>query len=297
MSTNPLSVAALPVTRATPAAARLSTHLRRAAIYACAILSLIVLLYPIAWMVSTALKPRAEVFAYPPVWLPEKLTFEAYRAAFTGAMPRFLLNSLIIAAGTALLSTFAGALAAYAISRRNSPATRFAMGYLLASLAFPAPLLMISIYIVVAQLNLIDTYLILILVNTVFTLPVCTWLLKAFFDQLPIEVEESAFIDGATPFQTAWRIVFPMARPGMAAASIYAFVTTWNEFVIGLTFTTSTQMRPLPAGISLIFLQELQYQWPEMMAVATVATLPILGLFLLFQRNFIEGVTAGAVKL
>ena len=161
---------------------------------------------------------------------------------------------------------------------------------------FPAPLLLISTYIVSAQLDLIDTYAIVILVNCVFTLPVCIWTLKSFFDGLPIEVEEAAMIDGAGPLRTLLRIVGPMARPGMAAAAIYAFVTAWNDLTIGLTLTTSTDMRPLPAGISVTYLQEFQYQWPEMMAVATVATLPILALFVAFQHNFIEGVTAGAVK-
>ncbi len=103
-------------------------------------------------------------------------------------------------------------------------------------------------------------------------------------------------MDGAGPLRSFLRIVVPMARPGLTAAGIYAFVTAWNDLTIGLTLTTSTDMRPLPAGISVTFLQEFQYQWPEMMAVATVATLPILALFVAFQRNFIEGVTAGALK-
>ena len=136
--------------------------------------------------------------------------------------------------------------------------------------------LLISTYIVSAQLDLIDTYTLVILVNCVFTLPVCIWTLKSFFDALPIEVEEAAMIDGAGPLRTLLRIVAPMSRPGLAAAAIYAFVSAWNDLTIGLTLTTSTDMRPLPAGISVTYLQEFQYQWPEMMAVASVATLPLL---------------------
>ncbi len=254
------------------------------------------LLFPIAWMLSTAIKPHSQVFTYPPVWLPRDFTLAAFGSAFRGDMARFLLNSLIIAACTAILSTAAGALAAYPMSRHRSIATRIALFYLLASIAFPAPLLLISTYIVSAQLDLIDTYAIVVLVNCVFTLPVCVWMLKSFFDGLPIEVEEAAMIDGAGALRTFLRIVAPMSRPGLTAAAIYAFVSAWNDLTIGLTLTTSTAMRPLPAGISVTYLQEFQYQWPEMMAVATVATLPILALFVAFQRNFIEGVTAGAVK-
>jgi multiple sugar transport system permease protein len=256
----------------------------------------VALLFPIAWMLSTAIKPHSEVFAYPPVWLPDRFTLEAFASSLRGDMLRFLLNSLLVAVCTAVLSTVTGALAAYPISRRRSPATRGALGYLIASIAFPAPLLLISTYIVSAQLDLIDTYALVVLVNTVFTLPVCIWTLKSFFDSLPIEIEEAAMMDGAGSLRTLLRIVAPMARPGLAAAGIYAFVTAWNDLTIGLTLTTSTDMRPLPAGISVTYLQEFQYQWPEMMAVATVATLPILALFVAFQRNFIEGVTAGALK-
>ena len=263
---------------------------------ACAVVVAVGLLFPIAWMLSTAIKPHSAVFTYPPVWIPDHVTFAAFAASLRGDMLQFLLNSLLIAACTAVLSTFAGALAAYPMSRRRSAATRIALFYLLASIAFPAPLLLISTYVAAAQLNLIDTYALVVLVNCVFTLPVCVWTLKSFFDTLPIEVEEAAMIDGAGPLRTFLRIVAPMSRPGLTAAAIYAFVTAWNDLTIGLTLTTSTGMRPLPAGISVTFLQEFQYQWPEMMAVATVATLPILFLFVAFQRNFIEGVTAGAVK-
>ena len=128
------------------------------------------------------------------------------------------------------------------------------------------------------------------------TLPIVIWLMKGFIDDLPIEVEESAYIDGASIIQIIYKIVFPMTKPGVIASGIYVFVTSWNEFIFGLSFTTSTDMRPLPAGISLVFLQEFQYQWPEMMAVATIATIPILLIFLFLQRYFVQGVTAGAVK-
>jgi hypothetical protein len=154
------------------------------------------------------------------------------------------------------------------VSRRGSAAGRAILLILLASLAFPLPLLLISIYQLFVAARLLDTYLAVILGHTILVLPVAVWLLKGFFDSLPIEVEECATVDGASTLQTIRYIVLPMARPGLTAAAIYCFVTSWNEFIIGLTFTSSTAMRPLPTGITLLFLQELQYQWPEMMAVA-----------------------------
>jgi ABC-type glycerol-3-phosphate transport system permease component len=122
------------------------------------------------------------------------------------------------------------------------------------------------------------------------------WTLKSFFDSLPIVIEEAAVMDGVGPLRSFLRIIMPMARPGLTAAGINAFVTAWNDPTIDLTLTKSIDIRPLPAGISMTYLQELQYRWPEIMAVASVATLPILALFIAFQRNIIEGVTAGALK-
>jgi ABC-type glycerol-3-phosphate transport system permease component len=144
--------------------------------------------------------------------------------------------------------------------------------------------------------ELLDTYAAVVIGHMLLTLPIVVWLSKGFIDDLPAEVELSAYVDGAGPLRIFFDMVLPMMRPGLVAAALYVFVTSWNEFVFGLSFTSSTEMRPLPAGISLLFLQEFQYQWPEMMAVATIATLPILLLFLAFQNQFVEGVTAGAVK-
>jgi multiple sugar transport system permease protein len=279
-----------------PPLQQLRRHATRTAIYLLVAANIVMLLFPIAWMASTALKRQSEVFLIPPVWIPAHPTLAAFASLLSGHILTFFENSLIVASGSALLSTVAGALTAYGLARIRLRGVGAVLVLLLAAMAFPVPLIMISMYTLFGSLGLLDTYVALILANAVIALPVVVWLLKGFFDSLPVEVEEAAFIDGAGVLQTLLRVVFPMSRPGLAAAAIFVFVTSWNEFAFGLTFTSSTDMRPLPAGISLLFLQEFQYQWPEMMAVATVTTLPILVLFLLFQRNFVEGVTTGAVK-
>jgi multiple sugar transport system permease protein len=268
----------------------------RLALYLSLTCAVAIMLLPIAWMLSTAFKSSSEVFQIPPTWIPRHISFESFRLALTPIILRFFLNSVIVAAGTTLLSLLAGSLAAYALSRFHFPGGQTILLFFLASMAFPLPLLMISMYVMFASLNLLNSYWALILGHTVLTLPLVVWLLKSFFDSLPRDVEAAAYVDGAGPFYTLFRIVMPMARPGLAAAGVFVAVTSWNEFVIGLTFTTSTNLRPLPAGISMVFLQEFQYRWPEMMAVATLATIPIFVLFLFFQRSFVQGVTAGAVK-
>lgn len=268
----------------------------RAVSYAIIAVSLLLLLLPVFWMVLTAFKTTDEVFRVPPTIWPSKVNWEPLSYAASGMLPRFFLNSIIIAGCTAVITTIVGSLAGYGISRARHWSTNALLVFFLASMAFPLPLLMISIYYLLSVLRLLDTYLAVIVGHMLLTLPLVVWLTKGFIDDLPVEVEQSAYIDGAGPLRILFDMVLPMMRPGMTAAALYVFVTSWNEFIFGLSFTSSTEMRPLPAGISLLFLQEFQYQWPEMMAVATVATVPILLLFLAFQNQFVEGVTAGAVK-
>ena len=291
-----------PAPRPTPRRVRRvhRVHLRkllgRLLLYLLVTAAVLVLLIPIAWMISTAFKGSSEVFAVPPTWLPKNPTLEGFREAFRGPLMRFFFNSILVAAGTTALATSTGALTAYVLSRIPFPGSRGVLLFFLAAMAFPLPLLMISMYKMFSSMGLLNSYPALILSHTVITLPICVWLLKSFFDALPVDMEEAAYLDGAGPFYTLWHIVLPMARPGLAASAIFAFVTSWNEFMFGLTFTSSTRLRPLPAGISLVFLQEFQYRWPEMMAVAILATLPILSLFMFFQRSFMEGLTSGALK-
>ena len=270
--------------------------LRRLALYAIVAASLCVMLFPIAWMVVTSFKPVEEVFALPPTIVPQAPTLQAYKVAFSATIMTALVNSLIIATGAAVISTAAGALCAYAVSRSRFRGRVAFMTLLLATLGLPIPLLMLTLYILFAAAGLLNTHLCLILSHAAITLPIVVWMLKDFFDALPTDIEEAAFIDGASLFTCFWRIVVPMTAPGLAAAAIFVFVTSWNEFIFGLAFATSASVRPLPAMISLLFLGEFQYRWGDAMAVAVVVTVPVMALFVFFQRYFIQGITAGAVK-
>ncbi len=275
---------------------RLERRLVDAGLHLLALASIAALLLPILWMVSTSLKPLEDVFRYPPVWIPERPTLDGYRAQLGGPLAGYFWNSVLVGLGSALLATGAGAAAGYALARFRFRGATAILLFFLASLAFPIPLLMISMYLLFARLALLDTYAALILGHTVITLPVAVWLMKGFFEQLPREVEEAAWVDGASPLYTLLRIVLPMARPALAASAIFVFVTSWNELLFGLTFTSSNAMRPLPAGIAMSFLTEFEGAWSQMMALAVLVSAPILLLFLLFQRTFLAGVTAGAVK-
>ncbi len=265
-------------------------------LYLLVLAALVILLLPIAWMLSTSFKPLADVFKYPPRWIPAHPTLANYISEMNPTLGTYFLNSLIIGLCSAVLATLTGALAAYGLARLRFRANTTILMLFMASLAFPIPLLMISMYILFVKLHLLNTYAALVIGHTVVTLPVAVWLLKSFFDQLPHEIEEAAYVDGASPAYTFFRIVMPMAKPALTASAIFVFVTSWNELLFGLTFTSSNDMRPLPAGISMSFLTEFEGQWGEMMALAIIVSIPIFLLFLFFQRAFMQGVTAGAVK-
>ncbi len=275
---------------------RLRRKVNRAIVYLTVCILLTVMIIPIAWMASTSFKPLSDVFETPPRWIPKDPTIKNYVAQFNDVLGTLMLNSLIVAIGAACLSTFVGAMTAYAISRFRFRGGAILMLFFMASLAFPVPLIMISLYGLFVKLGLLNSYPALILSHTAITIPVSIWLLKIFFDQLPREVEEAAYVDGATPLKVFLFIVLPMARPALAASAIFVFVVSWNELLFGLTFTSMTDMRPLPAGITLIFLQEFEGAWSEMMALGVMVSLPVLILFFFFQKTFLRGVTAGAVK-
>ncbi len=265
-------------------------------VYVLTLAVLAALMIPIVWMISTSLKPNQDIFEIPLRWIPTTFTYENFTSQFNEILRRIFFNSLVIGIATIVLATFSGALSAYALARYQFWGSASVLLFFLASMAFPIPLIMISMYILFVKVGLIDTYTAMVLGHTVITLPVAVWLLKNFFDSLPIEVEEAAYMEGAGPFYIFFFIVVPMSRPAIAATAIFVFVTSWNEFMFGLIFVTSNELRPLPVGISMYFLTQFDSAWSQMMAVAIMVTVPILVLFLVFQKSFTRGVTAGAVK-
>ena len=265
-------------------------------LHAMVAVSLCVMFFPIAWMLVTSFKLPDEIFRWPPTLLPADPTLQGYEAALNPTIGIAFLNSIVIGLGATILATSTGALCAYGLSRARFAGRSAFMAILLSTLGLPVPLLMLALYIMFARVGILDTRLCLILSHAAITLPVVVWMLKDFFDEIPQEIEEAALIDGASLYQCFRIIVVPITAPGLVAAAIFVFVTSWNEFVFGLAFTSSSAVRPLPAMISLLFLGEFQYRWGDAMAVAVLVTIPIMILFVGFQRYFVQGITAGAVK-
>jgi len=253
-------------------------------------------LFPFYWMVATSLKSTSDIFAIPPTWIPAHPTLGAYaNLANDPLFPRYFLNSVIVAGLTTVLALIVGSLAAFALARfRFRGGATLSTGLLLTQL-LPQATLLVPLFLIWTQLHLYNTPIALVLTYLTFALPVATWLLLSFFDSIPVDIEEQALIDGCSRLQSFYYILLPLSRGGLGGTAIYVFLAAWSEFVFALTFISSDSLRTLPVGLSL-FIGQHSTAWSDLMAGATVTTIPVLVLFLAIQRFFVAGLTAGAVK-
>ncbi len=267
------------------------TALRVAGIAALAAFSLA----PFLWQVATSLKPAAELTRLPPL-LPAHPTLAHYAAIFSGyPLLRLAANSAIVSACTTALALALGSLAAYALAILRVRGRSAILAVVLSVSMFPPIATVSPLFLLLNALGLRDTLAALVLTYASFSLPLAVWLVASFLDALPRELYLAARVDGCSAFGALWRVVLPLAAPGIAAAGLLVFVFAWNEFLFALTFTSSEAARTLPVGIALFpGLHEVPYG--EIAAASVVATLPVALLALAFQRRIVEGLTAGAVK-
>jgi len=261
-------------------------------------LALVLILFsPIIWMVRISLTNKPDLFVLPPKPFFESLNTKGYEELLQRTnFLRYYVNSIIVATFTVVVCLAAGILAAYSFSRFQFKGRKILMQIALSAQMFPWALLLISVYIFFIKLNLLNTYAGLILAHSTFALPLTIWITKSYFDSIPKELEESAYIDGSGKMVTLARIILPVSLPGILAASIYVFIFSWNDFLFGLTLTSKDSMRILAPGIAISFIGEFEYRWVEMMSACIAVSIPIIILFLFMQRYFIEGLTAGALK-
>jgi len=259
---------------------------------------LVFFLFPLYWLVVTALKTQAEMFSMPPVWWPERITLDYFRdILFRSAFGRLAWNSVVVAGGSTLLSVVVGTMGAYSLSRFRLP---FGLNahisfWILSTRMFPPIVSIVPLFLIMRSLDLVDTRLALILAYSVFNLPFVVWMMKGFFDELPRELEESALIDGDTPFGAFRRIILPLVRPGLAATAVFCLIVAWNEFLFALVLTQTEAALTLPVGIAN---QVTQYEirWGAMSAAGVVAMIPLFVFALLVQRHLVRGLSYGAVK-
>jgi multiple sugar transport system permease protein len=252
--------------------------------------------FPALWLLLTSLKSEAELVSKPISYWPQAATLDNYARAFTDQpLLRYLGNSLAVAAGATVTSLLVSALAAYAIARLNLRHRQLILTCIVASTMFPLVTLLVPIFETMRNLGLLNTYIALILPYTVLNLPVCTLVLVSFFQSIPKDLENAAMIDGCTRMGALWRVVVPLAAPGVFTAGILAFVNAWDEFLLALSLNSSASMRTLPVGITL-YQGEFTFPWPIISAALIVAIVPIAVLIAAFQERVVGGLTQGGIK-
>lgn len=271
--------------------------------------------FPLIWALSTSLKPKSEIFATPPTLIPLSITMENYEALLSGRQQyyqqgssresvgpapaefftRWFINSVIVTIGSTLISIVVSTLAAYSLTRfrywgRNMVPYFSLLGYMVPSIIFVFPL-----FLMMVRLDLTDSLWSLTLGYVCVTLPFCMWLMWAFMRSIPIEIEEAALIDGASRYQVFRQIVLPSALPGIIAASIFAMIVSWNDYLFGRVFINSIDNLTLTVGVMLFF-EGTHVDWGLLMAASVLMTVPMALLFMALQRHLVAGFGAGAVK-
>lgn len=280
-------------------------------------------IFPAVWLVLTSLKPENELTHLPITYLPHTWTLENYHTVFTeNPFGRFLLNSAVVSLGATLVCVLFASLAGYALARLRLPGRRAILTSIVMTSMFPALVLLVPLYRLfvgievpllsplmaavsglglgflpdaVVTPNLLNSYWALIIPYVALSLPITTLILTSFFQLIPTDLEAAATVDGTSRVGALFRIIAPLSAPGLVTAGIIAFVNSWNEFLLALTFNTQLTMRTVPVGITL-YQGEFAFPWAVISAAVTLGIVPLVLLILFFQQRIISGLTAGGVK-
>ncbi len=253
--------------------------------------------FPFFWALISSIKPNAELFATPVQYWPSQLNWTFYQFVLAnGDFLRALRNSVIVSFSVVAISLALGSLAAYAMGRLKFRGRTPVLYLILSMTMFPQIAILGSLYQMINALGLFDRLPALIIAYLTFTLPFTVWVLANFFKAMPGELEEAALVDGATPLQAFYRILLPLAAPGMVTTGLLAFIAAWNEYLYALTFTQSRARTVQPAIASFTGNTQFELPWGNILAASVLVTLPLVILVLVFQRKILAGLTAGAVK-
>lgn len=264
-------------------------------------LAMLVICLPGLWIVLSSLRPTVEIMAKPPVWIPQEITLDAYRAMFggvgQGGIPiwEYFRNSLIVSMTSTVIALAIGMSGGYAFARFRFRGKSGAFLGLMLTRSVPGIALSLPLFIVYSRLGIIDTHFGLILTYVALNVPFTIWLIDGFFRQVPRDLAEAAQIDGCTRWQAFWQVEFPLAGPGIASAGIFSFLTCWNEYALASQLTRSVNSKTLPVGL-LDYTSEFTIDWRGMCALAVIMILPALALTFAIQKHLVSGLTFGAVK-
>jgi multiple sugar transport system permease protein len=272
-------------------------RLGRAFVYCALAVAILLALFPFWWMVDTSLKRPVDIFSRVALW-PQQITFNNYyRLMADYHFGSFLLNSVIIVTASVAIALMIGTLAAYALARfrLRFGVRRMALYLVLLVRMLPGILLVVPLYIVLAKWGLLNTRLGLILIYAGLNTSFVVWMMQSFLEEIPRDIEEAAMVDGDSRLTALWRVVVPLAAPGLIATAIFTVIATYNDFIIALTLTSTPDAQTIPVGVSTL-IGKIQIEWGPMAAAGVVGALPIVIFALIVQRNFVRGLTFGAVK-
>lgn len=257
----------------------------------------LVFIFPLYWMVVTALKTQVEIFSIPtPLW-PENLTFDAFakQLSSSGDTLRGFKNSLIISCGATVIATVLAIPAAYGLARFRFGARRGLVLFFLITQMLPSTLVLTSLYIMFSKMHLLNTYWAPILADATLGIPFSIIILRTYFVSIPKELDEAAKIDGCGHVSAFTKIMLPIAKPGIVVAAVFSFVYAWGDLIYGITFITNPNMRPITSSIY-NYVQQYQTLWNSTMAFGIIAITPVVLIFIFMQKYIVSGLTTGAVK-
>lgn len=267
----------------------------RLGVYALLALGTVVFMLPFYWMVISSLKPSYAVLKIPPDWLPIPPRWENFPEALTYVpFGRYALNTLFVTAFSVIGTLFSSTLVAYGFARLRAPGKNFLFLLLLATMMLPYPVTMVPVFVIFSKLGWVNTFLPLIL-PTFLGVPFYIFLLRQFFMTIPRELEDAARIDGANTLQIIWHVIVPLSKPALAAVAIFTFQATWNDFLAPLIYLNDQSRYTISLGLS-FFRSTYQVNWAYLMAASLVTMLPIIVVFFLAQRVFIQGITLTGIK-
>jgi multiple sugar transport system permease protein len=262
--------------------------------FALLVILALIWLVPLFWALDTALKPEGETTTVPISWVPSHFTLDAFISTLsTSNIPRWYWNSTLTSALISLLTILLASMAAFALSRIPFRGRNVLFWIILAGLMVPGQILIVPLFYQMQALGLVDTYWAIILPQ--ITSPVAVFIFKQYFDGLPAELEESAFLDGASRLRVYWQIWMPLAKPAIAAVGIFTFVISWNNFVLPFIMITGNNMMTLPVGLATVQ-TSFGIRYAQIMATAILGGLPVLAVFLFFQRQIVEGIAGTGLK-
>jgi multiple sugar transport system permease protein len=261
--------------------------------YAAALALTLFFVFPVYWLFIISFKTPAEIFHFPPVWYPQSIQFANYRVLFKDGDATTVWNSLVLAGVSTVIAMLLGTMAAYSLVRFKTGGENLAV-WIISQRMMPPIAIVFPIFLLYVYFGWVDSYHGLIILYTAFSLPYVTWMMRGYIEDIPLELEESALVDGCTRWQVLWRVVFPMARTGLFATSVFTFVFAWNDFLFALVLTR-TEVITYTVQVTHYFGGQSNF-WAKIAAMSVLGTVPVFFTVATLQRYLVRGISMGAVK-